>query len=117
MVWWHSNITMEPEVKRNRISDPLELPSDDEAEVATLSVTLIKSLENLCMQQQRSRLSSVLESIKSRSLIENTSEIKTAELALQLLSNLSENREIAKVSKQSCMKNWMLAKHYSLWIC
>ena len=44
--WWHSNITMEPEVKRNRISDPLELPSDDEAEVATLSVIHKKSLES-----------------------------------------------------------------------
>ena len=43
----------EPEVKINRISDPLELPSDDEAEVATLSVIHRKSLENLSMQQQR----------------------------------------------------------------
>ena len=51
------------------------------------------------MQQQRCRLSSVLESIKSLSLIENTSEVKIAALALQLLCNLSENRGIAKVSK------------------
>ena len=94
-----SNISTEPEVKRNRISDSLELPSDDEAEVATLSVTHRKSLDHLSMQQQRSRLSSVLESIKSLSLIENTSEIKIAALALQLLSNLTENRGIAKVSK------------------
>ena len=97
--WWHSNISTEPEVKRNRISDSLELPSDDEAEVATLSVTHRKTLDHLSMQQQRSRLSSVLESIKSLSLIENTSEIKIAALALQLLSNLTENRGIAKVSK------------------
>ena len=68
--WWYSNITMEPEVKRNRISDPLELLSDDGAEVATLYVIHRKSFENLSMQQQRSRLSSVLESIKSLSLIE-----------------------------------------------
>ena len=67
--WWHSNITMEPEVKINRISDPLELPSDDEAEVATLSVIHRESLDNLSMHQQRYRLSSVLESIKSLSLI------------------------------------------------
>ena len=85
---------MEPEVKRNRNSALLELPSDDEAEVATLSVIHRKSLGNLSMQQQRSRLSSVLESIKSLSLIENTSEVEIAELALQLLSNLSENRGI-----------------------
>ena len=97
--WWHSNITMEPVVKRNRISDPLELLSDDEAEVTTLSEIHRKSLENLSMQQQRSRLSSVLESIKSPSLIENTSEVKIAAFASQLLSNLSENRGIAKVYK------------------
>ena len=98
--WWHSNISTEPEVKRNRISDSLELPSDDEAEVATLYVTHRKSHDHLSMQQQRSRLSSVLESIKSLSLmIENTSEIKIAALALQLLSNLTENSGIAKVSK------------------
>ena len=97
--WWHSNISMEPEVKRNRVSDPLEFPSDDESEIATLCVIHRKSLDNLSMQQQRSRLSSVLESIKSLSLIENTSEVKIAALALQLLSNLTENRGIAKVSK------------------
>ena len=97
--WWHSNISMEPEVKRNRVSDPLELPSDDESEIATLCVIHRKSLDNLSMQQQRSRLSSVLESIKSLSLIENTSEVKIAALALQLLSNLTGNRGIAKVSK------------------
>ena len=97
--WWHSNISIQPEVKRNRISDPLELPSDDEAEVTTLSVTHRKSLDNLSMQQQRSRISSVLESIKSLAIIENTSEVKIAALALQLFSNLTENRGIAKVSK------------------
>ena len=43
---------MEPEVKRNRISDLLELPPDEEAEVATLSVIHRKSLDNLSLQQQ-----------------------------------------------------------------
>ena len=51
------------------------------------------------MQQQRSRLSSVLESIKSLSIIENTSEVKIAALALQLLFNQTDNRAVAKVSK------------------
>ena len=51
------------------------------------------------MQQQRSRLSSVLESIKSLSIIENTSEVKIAALALQLLFHQTDNRAVAKVSK------------------
>ncbi|KAI6653969.1 hypothetical protein LOD99_3145 [Oopsacas minuta] len=51
------------------------------------------------MQQQRSRLSNVLESIKALSIVENISEIKIAALALQLLSNQTKQREIAKVSK------------------
>ena len=51
------------------------------------------------MQRQLSRLSSVLESIKPLSIIENTSEIKIAPLALQLLSHQTNDREIAKVSK------------------
>ena len=97
--WWHSNLSMESEVKRNRISDPLELLSVDETEVATLSVIHRMSLDNFSMQQQRSRLSGVLESIKSLAIIENTSEGKIAPLALQLFSNLTENRGIGKVPK------------------
>ena len=45
---------MEPVVTRNRISDPLELFSEDEAEVSTLPMFHRKSLDNLSMQQQRS---------------------------------------------------------------
>ena len=67
-------------MKRNRVNDPLELPSDDESGIATLCVIHRKSLDHLSMQQQRSRLSSVLESIKSLSLIENTSEVKIGHL-------------------------------------
>ena len=51
------------------------------------------------LQQQRFRISSVLESIRSVAVIENTSEIKIAALALQLLCNEADNREVAKVSK------------------
>ena len=97
--WWHSNISMEPELKRNRINNLLDLPSDDDEEVSILTVDHRKSINNLSMQQQRSRLSSVLESIKSLSIIENTSEVKIAALALQLLSNQTDNRAVARVSK------------------
>ena len=90
---------MEPELKRNRINNPLDLPSDDDEEVSILTVDHRKSINTLSMQQQRSRLSSVLESIKSLSIIDNTSEVKIAALALQLLSNQTDNLAVAKVSK------------------
>ncbi|KAI6655659.1 hypothetical protein LOD99_1799 [Oopsacas minuta] len=97
--WWHCGISMEPELKRNRFYDTVELSSDDEEVISTLSANHRKSIDNLTMQQQRSRLSNVLESIKALSIVENTSEIKIAALALQLLSNQTKQREIAKVSK------------------
>ncbi|KAI6661730.1 Dna-mediated transposase [Oopsacas minuta] len=90
---------MEPELKRNRFYDTVELSSDDEEVISTLSANHRKSIDNLTMQQQCSRLSNVLESIKALSIVENTSEIKIAALALQLLSNQTKQREIAKVSK------------------
>ena len=77
----------------------MELPSDDEEDVATLTMDYRKSINNISMEQQRSRLSSILESINSLSIIENTSEVKIAALALQLLSNQTDNREVARVSK------------------
>ena len=46
---------------------------------------------------KRSKLSSVLEPTKSLSIIENTSEI--AALALKLLSNQTDNRVVAEVSR------------------
>ena len=115
-------------MKRNRISYSIELFSDDEAEVATIYVIHRKTLENLSCNIN-SLLSSVLESIKSLSLIENTYEVKIAAHALQLLSNLTENRGIAKVSKSivydkfpgqfrnTLKKNYIFARHYFLSIC
>ncbi|KAI6648518.1 hypothetical protein LOD99_8150 [Oopsacas minuta] len=96
--WWHCGISMEPELKRNRFYDTVELSSDEEV-ISTLSANHRKSIDNLTMQQQRSRLPNVLESIKALSIVENISEIEIATLALQLLSNQTKQREIAKVSK------------------
>ena len=91
---------MEQELKGNRLSKCLELPSDDDDDnVITFTVNHKKRIENLTMQQQRTRLPSVLESIKTLSINENTSEVKIAALALQLLSNRTDQREIAKISK------------------
>ena len=58
-----------------------------------------KDLDNITLQQQRVRLSSVLDSIRVLAEIENTSQVKIAALALQLLSNKIDDRQIAKVSK------------------
>ena len=51
------------------------------------------------MKQQRSRLSNVLDSIRVLIEIENISEIKIAAFALQLVSNQSDARQVANVSK------------------
>ncbi|KAI6652951.1 hypothetical protein LOD99_4028 [Oopsacas minuta] len=90
---------MEPELKRNRFYDTVELASEDEKVISTLSANHRKSIDNLTMQQQSLRLSNVLEPINALSIVENTSEIKIAALTLQLLSNQTKQREIAKVSK------------------
>ncbi|KAI6651394.1 hypothetical protein LOD99_5201 [Oopsacas minuta] len=97
--WWHCGISTETEVKRNRFYDTTELSSDDEEVITALSANHRKSIDNLTMQKHRSRISNVLESIKALSIVENTPEIKIVALALQLLSNQTKQREIAKVSK------------------
>ncbi|KAI6659011.1 hypothetical protein LOD99_14687 [Oopsacas minuta] len=97
--WWHSNISMKPELKKNRDSDLLESSSDD-GEVPIHSVSHRKHLDDLSLQQQRIRLSSLLECIKSLSVIENTTEISIAALSLQLLANEENNRQVATVAKE-----------------
>ncbi|KAI6653963.1 hypothetical protein LOD99_3139 [Oopsacas minuta] len=84
--WWHSEICS-------------ELFIASQAPQKTKSVRQKKELINLSLQHQRSRISSVLESIRSISVIEKTSEITIAALALQLLCNEEDNREVARVSK------------------
>ena len=86
-------------MEKLRISDPLESWLDENEEVITTSTHHRKILTDLSMQQQRHRLSIVLESIKELSITENTSEITIAALALQLLSNQTANRDIAKLCK------------------
>ncbi|KAI6658379.1 hypothetical protein LOD99_11044 [Oopsacas minuta] len=95
--WWHYSTSMEPELKRNRFYYTVVLSSDYEEVISTLSANHKKSFDNLTMQQQeRSRLSNVLESTKALSIVDNTSEIKITTLALQLLSSQTKQREMAK---------------------
>ncbi|KAI6659522.1 hypothetical protein LOD99_14447 [Oopsacas minuta] len=65
---------MKPELKKNRISDLLESSSDD-GEVPIHSVRHRKHLDDLSLKQQSTRLSNLLECIKSLSVIENATEI------------------------------------------
>ena len=71
--WWLSNISIISDMEKLRISDPLELWLD-ENEATTTSTHHRKILTDLSMQQQRHRLSIVLESIKELSITENTVE-------------------------------------------
>ncbi|KAI6658936.1 hypothetical protein LOD99_10875 [Oopsacas minuta] len=90
---------MKPELKKYRVSDFLELSSDD-GEVPIHSASHMKHLDELSLQQQRTRLSSLLECIKSFSVIENTTEISIATLSLLRLANEENNRQVTMVAKE-----------------
>ena len=58
-----------------------------------------KNLFSIRLQQQRIRLSSILEIIRGTAIIEGSSPIEIAALTLQLLANEVDNHKIAKVTK------------------
>ena len=68
--WWLSNISIISDMEKLRISDPLKSWLDENEEVTATSAHHRKILTDLSMQQQRHRLSIVLESIKELSIIE-----------------------------------------------
>ena len=59
-----------------------------------------KSLFSVSFQQQRTRLSFILEQLKEGAAIENSSPVVIAALSLQLLANEEDNRQVAKVAKE-----------------
>ncbi|KAI6661849.1 hypothetical protein LOD99_9801 [Oopsacas minuta] len=75
--------------------------SSDNGEVPIHSVRHRKNIDDLSLslQQQRTRLSSLLECIKPLSVIENTTEICIVALSLQLLANEENNRQVATAPK------------------
>ena len=89
--WWNSQLSLQHKQKKTCISllDDLEIDSS----------SIQKNLSGISLKKMRSRLSSVLDSIKLLSEIGNTSEINIASLALQLLSNEVDSNETRKVSK------------------
>ena len=100
-----------------------------DADTENSSVHHRKSIDNLSLKQQRSPLSNVLYSIRVLAEIENISEIKIAALALQLVSNQSDTRQVANVSKLIVTDNFpgdfckwsrkllILTSHCSFLIC
>ena len=83
---WNSAVFLESDFKKRRDTE-------------NSSVHYRKSIDNLSLKQQRSRLSTVLDSIRVLAEIENISEIKIAALALQLVSKQFDARQVANVSK------------------
>ena len=59
-----------------------------------------KNLFSIRLQQQRVRFSSTLELIRETAIIEGSSPMEIAVLALQLLANEVYNRKVAKVAKE-----------------
>ena len=59
-----------------------------------------KNLFSLQLQQQRLRLSFLLEQVRETSTIEGSTPVEIAALVLQLLANESDNRKTAKIAKE-----------------
>ena len=64
------------------------------------------SVDELSSEKQRSLLSSVLEAIKLLSKNENTSKVKRAALALQVLSHKENNKMVSQISKSIVSDNF-----------
>ena len=86
--WWTSVIPWEPRQKKVRNLSSLG-SSDFDARKPLLKISL---------QQQRTRLSSILKQLKETAIAENTTPIEIAALLLQLIVNEEDNRPVAKVA-------------------
>ena len=89
--WWNSAIPWEPKSTKT--------PSNSST-LVSLDPNIRKNLFSIRLQQQRVRLSSILELIRETAIIEGYSPIEIAALALQLLANEVDNRKVAKVAKE-----------------
>ena len=94
--WWISEIPWQ--AKPNKV--PVKCSgSSGSLKTSTQSQTR-KSLFSVTLQQQRTRLSFILEQLKEVASIENSSPVVIAALSLQLLANEEDNRQVAKVAKE-----------------
>ena len=93
--WWHSDACF-------------EMFASSQDYIPTKSVRQKKDLKDLSLQQQRTRISNDLVSIKSLSVIKDKSEIKIAALALQLLYNEGDNRGLQRCPNQLYMTDFLV---------
>ena len=91
--WWTSEIPWE--AKPNKVPVKSSGPSGSSTQSQTR-----KSLFSVSLQQQRTRLSFILEQLKEVAAIENSCPVVIAALSLQLLANEEDNRQVALVAKQ-----------------
>ena len=90
--WWTSEIPWEAKpVKSSGPSGFLKTSAPSQTR---------KSLLNVSLQQQRSRLSFILEQLREVAVVENSSPVVIAALSLQLLANEEDNRQVANVAKE-----------------
>ena len=85
--WWNHEIPWES----NRIQVTTSVSMDSKVK---------KNLFSLQLQQQRIRLSSILEQIRETAIMEGSTPVEIAALVLQLLANECDNRKIAKLAKE-----------------
>ena len=90
--WWNSAIPWQPK-------SIIIIPPSNYSTLVTNS-NVRKNLFSIRLQQQRIRLSSILELIRETVIIECSSPIEIAAPVLQLLANEVDNRNIAKVAKE-----------------
>ena len=87
--WWTSVIAWEPRPKK--LGPQSSFGSSD--------LHAREPLFKISLQQQRARLSSILEQLKETTIAENTTPIEIAALLMQLIANEEDNRPVAKVAK------------------
>ena len=109
--WWNHEIPWES----NRIQVTTSVSMDSKVK---------KNLFSLQLQQQRIRLSSILEQIRETAIMEGSTPVEIAALVLQLLANECDNRKIAKLAKEvissggfSGIVMYPLTRRYSYLTC
>ena len=85
--WWNHEIPWE--------SNPIQVTTS-----VSIDSKVKKNLFSLQLQQQRIRLSSILEQIRETAIMEGSTPLEIAALVLQLLANECNKRKIAKLAKE-----------------
>ena len=89
--WWTAKIPWESRAERACSISKSSIISE---------LNVRKPLLKLSLQQQRTRLSSILEQLREIASVEDSTPFVIAALALQLLANEEDNRQVSKVAKE-----------------